>query len=251
MSNPEPGSLEARLPLHLETVHLGAEPVGLVIVDAVVGFTRRGNLADARHMVPMVQRIAAIYRDLADRLGDRLRVLCFLDRHHADIPEPPYPPHCVTGTGEDLLDPDLEFLQADPRVTFVAKDCINGFVGAIDRATGHNAFCQWVIDHGLRTLLVTGDCTDICVSDFVLSTLSARNHGLLTAVDADADRTAYAAAITGLRVAVLADACDTFDAPGVHERAAAHHVGLWMMASRGAVVASGYALAGDDDLETT
>jgi nicotinamidase-related amidase len=234
--------LEARLPLSLQTVVLGQGNIGLVIVDAVVGFTRRGNLADALHMVPMVGRIAEVYHDLTDRLGERLRVLCFVDRHHADIPEPPYPPHCVTGTGEDELDPDLEFLKADRRVTFVAKDCINGFVGAIDRATGVNAFCRWVIDHRVETLLVTGDCTDICVSDFVLSTLSARNHGLLTDRDPVADRAAYVAAITGLRVAVLADACDTFDAPGFHERAAAHHVGLWMMASRGALVASDYVI---------
>lgn len=236
--------LEARLPLSLQTVDLGQGTVGLIIVDAVVGFTRRGNLADAEHMVPMVGRIAEVYHDLTARLGDRLRVFCFIDRHHADIPEPPYPPHCVTGTGEDELDPDLEFLKADPRVTFVPKDCINGFVGAIDRITGINAFCRWVIDHGVDTLLVTGDCTDICVSDFVLSTLSARNHGLLTDRDPDTDRAGYVAAITGLRVAVLADACDTFEAPGFHDRAAAQHVGLWMMASRGALVADAY-LIGD------
>lgn len=236
-----PSELETLLPLTLQSVDLGQGTVGLIIVDAVVGFTRRGNLADAEHMVPMVQRIAAVYHDLVARLGDRLRVLCFVDRHHADIPEPPYPPHCITGTGEDELDPDLEFLKADPRVTFVAKDCINGFVGAIDRDTGVNAFCRWVIDHGVDTLLVTGDCTDICVSDFVLSTLSARNHGLLTDLD-PADRAGYVAAITGLRVAVLADACDTFHAPGFHDRTAAHHAGLWMMASRGAIVASDYSI---------
>ncbi|MCA9538414.1 MAG: isochorismatase family protein [Myxococcales bacterium] len=119
----------------------------------------------------------------------------------------------------------------------IRKDCINGFVGAIDRKTGRNAFCEWVIAHDLRTLLVCGDCTDICVSDFVVAALSARNHGLLTARDPAADRKGYAAAITGLRIVVLQDACETFDAPGFHEREAAHHVGLWLMAARGAQIA--------------
>ncbi len=238
MSAPDP--LAARLPFDTHTVALGDGPVGLIIVDAGVAFTREGNLADPTHMVPMVRRIDAEHRALTAALGDRLHTLCFLDTHEADIPEPPYPPHGIKGTGEEAIDPELEWLLDAPQVTVIRKDCINGFVGAIDRRTGHNAFTQWVIDHGLRTLLVTGDCTDICVSDFVLSTLSARNHGLLTAADPDADRAGYVADVTGLRVAVLADACETFDAPGVHERVAAHHVGLWMMAARGAIIAEGW-----------
>jgi nicotinamidase-related amidase len=226
------------LPISLSPVPLGDDPVGLVIVDAGVAFTREGNLADPTHMVPMVQRIAALVQDLSERLGDRLHILCFLDTHHPDIPEPPYPPHGIIGTGEEDMDPDLAFLLDDARVTVIRKDCINGFVGAIDRDTGHNAFCAWVTDTGVRTLLVTGDCTDICVSDFVVSTLSARNHGLLTTASPDHERARYIADIEALRVVVVADACETFHAPDFHDRPAAHHVGLWLMASRGALLAS-------------
>ena len=232
------GTLEERLPVTLAPVALGDGPVGLVVVDAGVGFTRTGNLADPTHMIPMVHRIGAHWRALHAALGPRLHTLCFLDTHEADIPEPPYPPHGIKGTGEEEMDPELAWLLDEPRVTVIRKDCINGFVGAIDRETGANAFCAWVVAHGIRTLLVTGDCTDICVSDFVVATLSARNHGLLTAADPEDDRAAYVDAITGLRVVVLADACETFDAPGFHERAAAHHVGLWLMAARGALLAS-------------
>jgi nicotinamidase-related amidase len=233
--------LKTLLPVTLTPeVALGAGPVGLVIVDAGVAFTREGALADPVHMVPMVHAIAAEYHALEAALGDRLQVLCFLDTHEPDIPEPPYPPHGIKGTGEEAIDPDLAFLLEAPRVTVIRKDCINGFVGAIDRTTGVNQFARWVIDHGLETLLVTGDCTDICVSDFVLTTLSARNHGLLTDVPIS-DRAAYVAAVTGLRVAVLANACETFHAPGFHDRPAAHHAGLWMMAARGAIVAEGWA----------
>ncbi len=229
-------SLETRLPIEMSALALGDGPVGLVIVDAGVGFTREGNLADPTHMVPMVQAIDATWRELDGLIGSRLHTLAFLDTHEPDIPEPPYPPHCIKGTGEEEMDPDLAWLLDTPQVTIVRKDCINGFVGAIDRKTGVNAFCEWVKDNGIETLLVCGDCTDICVSDFVVSALSARNHGLLTAADPDQSRAAYVEAITGLRIAVLANACETFDAPGFHERAAAHHVGLWLMASRGAVL---------------
>lgn len=235
MNHPD---LSALLPIQPQVLALGQGPVGLVIVDAGVAFTRRGSLSDPEHMVPMVHRIAHIWHDLDRRLGDRLHTLCFLDTHHADIPEPPYPPHGVIGTGEEDMDPELAWLLERPQVEVVRKDCINGFVGSIDRQTGHNRFCAWVKEHGIRTLLVTGDCTDICVSDFVVATLSARNHGLLTAADPQTQRARYVEDITGLRVVVLPEGCDTYHAPGVHDREAAHHVGLWLMAARGAILAS-------------
>jgi len=230
-------ALARLLPVTPEPFTIGDGPIGLVVVDPGVGFTREGNLADPEHMIPMVRAIGETWRGLRADLGDRLHTLVFLDTHEPDIPEPPYPPHGVKGTGEELIDPELSWLPSQPQVVVVRKDCINGFVGAIDRDTGRNAFTEWVKAHGIRTLLVTGDCTDICVSDFVVTALSARNHGLLTPAD-PSDRERYVADITGTRIVVLASACDTFHAPGFHDRPAAHHVGLWLMASRGALIAS-------------
>jgi nicotinamidase-related amidase len=233
-------SLSEILPVALKPVVLPASgPVGLVVVDPGVAFTRSGPLSDPERMIPMVAAIGQSWRALREALGDRLQTLVFLDTHHADIPEPPYPPHGVIGTGEEEIDPDLRWLLDAPGVTVIQKDCINGFVGAIDRATGRNTFCEWVIATGVAPILVTGDCTDICVSDFVVTTLSARNHGLLTAADPLVDREAYVRAITGLEIVVLPEACATFDAPG-HPHEAAHHVGLWLMAARGAVIASAW-----------
>jgi nicotinamidase-related amidase len=230
--------LDTLLPITLGEAELSGR-VGLVVVDPGVGFTRRGALSDPERMVPMVHRIGAEYRALKAAFPD-LRVLVFLDTHHPDIPEPPYPTHGVIGTGEEDVDPDLAWLLAEPGVTVVRKDCINGFVGAIDRHTGRNAFAEWAKDGDFQRLVVTGDCTDICVSDFVVSALSARNHGLLTAA---ADRDALVAAITGLDIVVLEPACATFDAPS-HPAAVAHRVGLWVMAGRGAVLASGWRRVG-------
>ena len=234
-------SLEERLPVQMESITLGDGAIGLVVVDAGVGFTRHGNLADPERMIPMVGRIAETWRRLSADVGARLHTLCFLDTHEPDIPEPPYPPHCIKGTGEEEIDPDLKWLLDEPEVILIRKDCINGFVGAIDRNTGTNRFCEWVKTHDIRTLLVCGDCTDICVSDFVVTALSARNHGLLTVYSPD-ERAEYVRAITGLRICVLVDACETFHAPGLHEAEAAHHVGLWLMAARGATLVSDWTL---------
>lgn len=229
------------LPIQPQTLSLGHGPVGLIVVDAGVAFTRRGALADPEHMVPMVHRIGHLWHDLDRRLGERLHTLCFLDTHHADIPEPPYPPHGVIGSGEEDIDPDLAWLLERERVVVIRKDCINGFVGAIDRESGRNALCEWVRSAGLHTVLVVGDCTDICVSDLVVAMLSARNHGLFTSADPTQERARYVADITTLRIAVLPEGCDTYHAPGVHDRAAAHHVGLWLMAARGAILVSSIA----------
>ena len=37
-------------------------------------------------------------------------VFAFLDSHHPDIPEHPYPPHCIVGTDESNLVPGTLFL---------------------------------------------------------------------------------------------------------------------------------------------
>src|SRR3546814_18028411 len=70
------------------------------------------------------------------------------------------------------------WLGDDPHATLVRKDCINGFVGAI-RPDGSNAVVDWVNANKLQRLVVVGICTDICVMDFVLTLLSARNQDLM------------------------------------------------------------------------
>jgi nicotinamidase-related amidase len=164
--------------------------------------------------------------------GQGWPILAFLDTHVPGKPEPPYPPHCEAGTGEENLVPELEWLEQDPHTTLVRKDCINGFVGAI-RPDGSNAVVDWVKANRLQRVLVVGICTDICVMDFVLTFLSARNHDLMPTLK---------------DISVYAAACATYDLPkevaaklGLPETAAhpqdlTHHMGLYFMASRGAEI---------------
>lgn len=217
---------------------------GLVIVDEVNGFCTpgAGNLAppapDAR-IEAMIERTDALARDFRQR---RRPVLAFLDTHVPGKPEPPYPPHCEHGTGEGELVPQLAWLADDPDVTLIRKDCIDGFIGAIEpihakgcHGASHNHVVDWVVAHRLEAVLTVGICTDICVMDFVLSMLSARNHGLMP---------------TLRDVVVLEPACATYDLPraaaealglpatAAHPQGLTHHIGLWAMASRGALIAS-------------
>ena len=232
----------AALPVAPMTLKLGGEPTGLVIVDEVNGFATvgSGSLAppkDNPQVSAMVEETVRLARGFS---GQGWPILAFLDTHVPGKPEPPYPPHCEAGTGEEDLVPQLTWLGDDPHATLVRKDCINGFVGAI-RPDGSNAVVDWVKAHGLQRLLVVGICTDICVMDFVLTLLSARNHDLMP----------------GLKdISVHAGACATYDLSrevaehlglpetACHPQDLTHHLGLYFMAARGAEIVDDVALAG-------
>ena len=223
------------MPVAMVPFDPAAARTGLVVVDEVNGFatTGAGNLAPPAPNAQVDRMVAE-----TDRLARRFDrsgwpVLAFLDTHEPGVPEPPYPPHCERGTGEEDLVPALSWLEHCPNATLMRKDCINGFIGAI-RSDGSNIVIDWVRDQALESILVVGICTDICVMDFVLTALSARNHGLLGSVQ---------------NIAVYEPGCATYDLSretaaaiglpesAIHPQVPTHHAGLYFMASRGAVIA--------------
>ena len=224
--------LRATMPIRLEALTVGAEKMGLVIVDEVNGFATvgAGYLAPPAEN-PQVTRMVEETDRLARAFSEQRRpILAFLDTHVPGKPEPPYPPHCEAGTGEEDLVPKLKWLELEEHATLVRKDCINGFVGAIDKE-GNNRVVNWVNRHELEAVLVVGICTDICVMDFVLTFLSARNHDLMPSLK---------------NILVYEAGCSTYDLPrataekiglpatAAHPQDLTHYMGLYFMASRGA-----------------
>ncbi|MCZ6524396.1 MAG: isochorismatase family protein, partial [Alphaproteobacteria bacterium] len=136
MADEANGDITARLkdemPIEMGALEVGERAIGLVIVDEVNGFATvgAGNLAPAADN-PQVTRMVDETDRLARGFAARGRpILAFLDTHQPGKPEPPYPPHCEAGTGEEELVPKLKWLEGEARATLVRKDCINGFVGA-------------------------------------------------------------------------------------------------------------------------
>lgn len=249
--------LRVALPVVMEQYDLSRlsnqDRVELIVVDVVKGFTTEGAMADADSMRPMVEEIDRLAMEMLRTLGRQLHVTFFRDRHHPDIPEPPYPPHCCSNTPEWEIDDRLVWLsQLEGVATVIDKDCINGFVGSLDvteddrgnyRIPYWSRFLHHMLAQKPKSIIVVGDCTDICVSDFVVALLSARNHGLLTSYSSKYRLDEYIAAIKELDICVYEPGCATYDydpphAGSVprHPRAIAHHVGLWTMASRGAKI---------------
>ncbi|KAK7317685.1 hypothetical protein RJT34_02117 [Clitoria ternatea] len=214
------------LPAHTKT--------GLVLVDLVNGFCTvgAGNLAP-RELDKQISKVVKESVRLSKAFSEKKwPIFAFRDCHHPDVPEPPYPPHCLDGTDEAKLVPDLLWLENEPNATIRCKDCIDGFLGSIEK-DGSNVFIDWVKNNQIKQILVAGLCTDICVLDFVCSVLSARNRGYLSPLE---------------NVIVYSQACTTYDVPVhvaktnkdvvSHPQELMHHVGLYLACGRGAQVAS-------------
>ena len=230
-------AIEAALPIDPQPYTIGNRPTGLIIVDVVNGFCTigYGSLAPTEHNQQIATMVAESNRLAQEFIARGMPVLLFLDTHEPGKPEPPYPPHCEKGTGEEKLVTELEWLENHPQATLIEKDCINGFIGSIDVTSGNNKLIQWVNQNKLEALVVVGICTDICVMDFVVTMLSARNHDMVTTLK---------------DIAVYTEGCSTFDMTSemvaqlglpktaIHPQDIAHHMGLYTMAERGAFIAS-------------
>lgn len=228
------------LNVDVENTFKVTKKTGLIIVDEVNGFCTVGcgPLAPATkntqidEMIRQTNMVAKIFNN------SRLPIFVFKDSHDPDRPEPPYPPHCIKGTGDDELVDQLSWLEtATPRVVVHEKDCINGFVGAITEKG--NQLVHWINQYDLERIVIVGICTSICVLDLVVSLLSARNHVLEDGIPL-LERVK--------EIAVFEPACADYDLPrnvaeqlnlpdtAIHEQYQSHMIGLWIMQSRGAVI---------------
>ena len=236
--------LQAQLPVELKSYPLAGRTVGLVIVDVINGFCTvgAGSLAPPAPD-PQIARMIAETDRLARRFAQEKRaMMVFLDSHEPGKPEPPYPLHCEHGTGEEELVPELTWLEDCGCATLLRKDCIDGFVGGIEASfiggghgQHHNKVVDWINSHRLDAIIVVGICTDICVMDFVLTLLSARNHGLMPTL---VDIVVYEPATATYDLPLAATGQLGLPATSAHPKAETQHMGLYFMASRGALLAS-------------
>jgi len=152
----------------------------ILVVDMLNGFCREGSLASAR-----LDSITGRLREHLEREAAMGAHLVFLaDTHAADDSEfRMFPAHCVEGSGEDEIVPELARLAAAG--TVVRKHTFSGFRGTeLDE----------VLERLAPNLVeVTGVCTDICVL-----------------------HTVYDLRVRGYEVVVRSDLVETYDAPG-HE----------------------------------
>jgi len=133
----------------------------VLVIDMVRGFLEEGYPlycgSKARSIIPNIQKL------LEQELRQGAKVFYLCDNHTPDDPEfKLFPPHCVEGTPEAELIPEL-----------------SKFPGEIMPKSHFSAFYGTPLEEELRelnleTLVVCGVCTDICVLHTVAD---ARNRG--------------------------------------------------------------------------
>ncbi len=144
-------------------------PDVVMIVDMIRGFLEEGNPLycgeTARRIIPSVQKL------LAGEIARDARLLFLCDNHDPDDLEfKMFPRHCVAGTPETELIPELAGYAGD----MIPKKRYSGFYGTD-------------LDQRLKALspdkiIVCGVCTDICVCHTVAD---CRNRDYLVEVPAN------------------------------------------------------------------
>jgi len=155
----------------------------LVVVDMVNGFTSFGALADTRiqAIIPNIERAVKIAKSKG------YMMVAFKDCHQMGDEEfKTFPPHCLKGTAEAELVPELKKYEKDFFV--IEKNTTNGF--------NTYAFKKLITSFIFDNVYVVGCCTDICVKDFSLSLKNFLNKNQIKT-----------------NVTVLSDMVSTFDSP--------------------------------------
>ena len=133
-----------------------------VVVDMVNGFVKTGPLS-SKEVLSINESVAA-FCSACEKANIPNYALC--DCHPEGCSEfKTYPVHCVEKTEESELTDELK--KAASFRTF-PKLSINGWL--------EDDFRSAIIDGGFDTFIVTGDCTDMCVLQLVLSLKSGLNR---------------------------------------------------------------------------
>ncbi len=142
----------------------------LMVTDVQEGFTRKGNLASPE-MTAAIPRL----RDIVERFAaERVPIIFTKDTHREGDPEfEMFPPHCIEGTEEHDLVPELR--DFEPRAA------------AVIHKHRYSAFFETELEPVLKSLdpdevHIIGFCTDICV---LHTTADLRNRDYRVVVHRD------------------------------------------------------------------
>jgi nicotinamidase-related amidase len=181
----------------------------------VVGFCDSGNLASPR-VVALTEPVVDLFQR-AHALGVRNFVLAE-DAHDPATPEfDAWPIHCVRGTEESETIPELKALPFADTFTIFEKNSLH--------PAHETAFDAWLDAHPeIRTGIVVGNCTDLCVYQLAMHLRlrhNARNvPGMTVIVPANAVQTYHLPP-------EVAEAAGAFAHPGdFFHQAFLHHMAL-------------------------
>lgn len=182
----------------------GPGGVAILVVDMIRGFASEGPLASPR--VGALSGPIARLLERAHAAGVRA-LYQFCDQHDPEAREfAAYPAHCVRGSRETELVPELAGLPFAAEYEQVAKNCLSSVWAGDWFPAAARRF---------RRFVVVGDCTDLCVYHTAMPIKLYRDQHQLE-----------------YEVLVPARLVDTYDAPG-HPGDLFHKLFLYHMAMNG------------------
>ena len=128
----------------------------LIIVDMVNGFVKEGNMADPSiaHIIPEQRRL--IEQFFKEREG----IAFIIDCHEEKCSEfKKFPIHCVKGTSEAELVAELKQYE---------KECLVYLKNSTSAIFAPNFMNDIEKMKKLREVVITGCCTDICVTNLAI-----------------------------------------------------------------------------------
>ena len=180
----------------------------IYIIDMNNGFVNFGAMANLKYNDLVPEQLKLI-----NKIRKEQGLVNFILEGHNDsaLEFNTYPKHCVLGTDEAKLIPELIKEQDKEDTKTYYKNCINGML---------NRDLQDNIKElkRLKEIVVAGVCTDLCVMDFARTYLR-----YLDQIDKQA------------RLFVVRNATDTFDAPE-HDRNEWTDIAYKVMAQAGAII---------------
>jgi len=148
-------------------------------VDLVVGFCYEGALASPR-VASIVPNVVKLFKRTYEA-GIR-NFLIFQDSHPEEAEEfSAYGPHCVEGSREAEMVPELRELPFSGEFMLFKKNSLSSSIG-----TGLDGWLERNKD--VNRFIVVGDCTDLCVYQLAMHLrLSANAYGIKRDVIVPAD----------------------------------------------------------------
>ena len=184
----------------------------LYIIDMNNGFVNFGAMANKAYNALVPEQLKMIEK--IRRENGQINFV--LEGHNTDALEfKSYPKHCIIGTKEAELIPELLPEQTKPNTNTYYKNCINGML------TGEVAKDLKRLK-ALKEVIFEGVCADLCVMDF------ARTYArYLDQINKE------------VKLFVVKNAIDTFDAPN-HNREEWLNIAYKVMAQAGITVVENY-----------
>lgn len=130
----------------------------LVVTDMLKGFLKFGDLSDEyiNHITEEVIRLIKLFNSNGDEIIE------VVEAHKKDAKEfKILPPHCIEGTEEaETID---EIAPYKKNMKLVKKNCTCGFIT--------KEFLKYMKKNKnkIKTIVVVGCCTDICVLNFIIA----------------------------------------------------------------------------------